>query len=110
MRSRYSAYALDQADYIIRTTDRNNLMYNPDRLAWIASIHQFSQTTAFRGLTIISHENFGNEGFVTFHAILKDLQGKDVSFREKSRFLKKNGQWLYESGIRNFLSDGEELF
>jgi SEC-C motif-containing protein len=103
MRSRYASYALDNPEYIIRTTHPHNPMYDPNKSRWIASIHLFSQTTAFRGLTIVSHEESGNEGFVTFHASLLNLQGNDVSFKEKSRFLRKNNLWLYHSGIRDSL-------
>ncbi|ADI37740.1 hypothetical protein wcw_0367 [Waddlia chondrophila WSU 86-1044] len=39
-----------------------------------------------------------NEAFVTFKATLSQ-NGQDISFTEKSRFLKKNNQWLYASGI-----------
>ncbi len=101
MRSRYSAYALNKPDYIICTTHPDNPMYNPNTLAWTSSIQQFSQITAFQGLTIICSEESGNEGFVTFHALLIDFHGKDASFIEKSRFLRKNGLWLYRSGVRD---------
>jgi SEC-C motif-containing protein len=103
MRSRYAAYALDRPQYIIQTTHPRNPMYNRDTIAWTVSIHQFSQTTAFQGLLILSHEESALEGYVTFHAILKNFQGTDMSFIEKSYFLKEKGLWLYRSGVREVL-------
>lgn len=93
MRSRYSAYALGLADYIIRTTHPDNADFTDDTAAWRESILEFSRSARFKGLTIIEFINGENEAFVTFEAIFED-----GSFIEKSRFLKENGQWLYESG------------
>lgn len=90
MRSRYSAYALDLADYIIATTHPNSPLYEQNRARWIQSIHEFSTSTTFQDLIIEST----TENTVTFHAIL-NTHGKDTSFREKSLFEKLNGRWLY---------------
>ena len=90
MRSRYSAYALDLPDYIIKTTHPNSPLYEKNLEAWIASIHEFSSTTEFQGLEIESFD----DRHVTFYAILKTF-GKDTSFREKSLFEKSEGFWCY---------------
>ena len=90
MRSRYSAYALDLADYIIKTTHPKSPLHEKIRSTWISSIHEFHETTKFQGLIIESSD----ETHVTFHAILS-TSGKDTSFREKSLFAKSNDHWCY---------------
>ena len=90
MRSRYSAYALDLTGYIIETTHPKSPLYEKDKEVWKKSIHHFSKTTAFQGLTIDSFD----ETHVTFFARLNTL-GKDTSFREASLFEKLKGRWYY---------------
>ena len=98
MRSRYSAYVLKLADYIIDTTHPKNPHYLENRSLWKEQVLSFCQETRFKDLKIHSFEENGNEAFVTFTAMLK--QGKhDTSFTEKSRFLKVNNRWLYVDGI-----------
>ena len=93
MRSRYSAYAVGNSSYIIKTTHPNNADYSSDIVAWKASINSFCQDTEFLKLEISSAIEIGDESFVTFRAKLSS--GEMV---EKSRFLKVDNQWLYESG------------
>jgi SEC-C motif-containing protein len=93
MRSRYSAYALGLADYIIKTTHEENPDFTTDTAKWRESILEFCRTTRFEGLRIIGFIDGENEAFVTFEAHLSH-----GIMREKSRFLKENGRWLYESG------------
>lgn len=96
MRSRYSAYALGLADYIIKTTHLNNPDFTEERENWKKSILDFSQNTEFSGLKIIQFIDGENEAFVTFEALLSG-----GIMKEKSRFLKEKGKWLYESGDFN---------
>ena len=97
MRSRYAAYALNLAEYIMATTHENNPSYTKDRKSWKKGISEFSKNTLFQGLKILEFIDGEGEAFVTFTASLK--QGDhDVSFTEKSRFLKIDGRWFYESG------------
>ena len=93
MRSRYSAYALHLADYIIHTTHYNNPDFTDDTLVWRDSILEFCHTTRFIGLKILDFTENETEAFVTFEAKLSE-----GIMREKSRFLKVAGKWLYESG------------
>ncbi len=94
MRSRYSAYALGLADYIIQTTHPQNPEKKKNFWDWREDILYFSQQTEFIDLEILAQEQHNNVAFVTFTAILKQ-QGKDVSFTEKSRFEREEGHWLY---------------
>lgn len=93
MRSRYSAFALNLSDYIMGTTHPNNSDYTEDKEQWKQSILNFSLNTRFLGLIINEFVEGENEAFVTFEAVL------DSSIlKEKSRFLKEERKWLYESG------------
>jgi SEC-C motif-containing protein len=89
MKSRYSAYALGNAKYI------QNSAENQDD---IESIKEFSKNTTFKKLDILNFEDGENEAFVTFRATLFN-QTIDISFTEKSRFLKKDGRWYYIDGV-----------
>jgi len=94
MKSRYSAYAVGDAKYIIKTTHPENCDYIENRVQWIKSIKEFCQYTDFDGLEILDYKTNENEAFVTFKAMLSS--GNMV---EKSKFLKVNDIWLYHSGI-----------
>jgi len=93
MKSRYSAYACNQASYIIKTTHPNNSDYTTETKLWKESIEEFSKTTEFLKLKIVEFIEGEEEAFVTFKA---QLSSGDMI--EKSRFLKVNHFWLYESG------------
>jgi SEC-C motif-containing protein len=102
MRSRFSAYALSLANYIIDTTDPSGPQYSPHTKQWLISIEHFSRTTAFQDLTILKSQMLNNsEGTVTFHARLLSLTGEDLSFTEISLFKKKKGHWYYHSPIKS---------
>ena len=98
MRSRYSAYALRLADYIIDTTHPMNPHYVADnRKAWKEEIMTFARLTHFVKLEIVEFIDGDEKAFVTFNAHLKQA-GKDVSFSEKSSFEKVGKKWLYRDG------------
>ena len=97
MRSRYSAYAVHNPDYIIETTHPENLSFSTDIEAWKKSILEFCKKTDFRGLKIHEFVEGNEEAFVTFHAHLQQ-KNKDISFEETSRFIRIKQQWLYHSG------------
>ncbi|HSW86593.1 MAG TPA: YchJ family metal-binding protein [Rhabdochlamydiaceae bacterium] len=98
MRSRYSAYALHLADYIIKTTHPSNSGFSSDIKEWKKDILQFSQTTQFNGLKISEFTDGDSSAYVTFTAYLS--QGnQDVSFTERSSFVKEGDKWFYKSGV-----------
>lgn len=91
MRSRYSAYVLNDEEYLLRTWHQStrpvqiDLMTN--RLNW------------FR-LKVVSTEAGGSsdrQGVVEFVAFHK-INGKAHKQHERSRFLKEGEQWLYVGG------------
>ena len=93
MESRYSAYALANSNYIIKTTHPNNSDYSINIEEWSRTIKQFTNSTEFLKLEVLEAVEFGDEAFVIFKA---KLSSGDML--EKSRFLKVNNRWLYESG------------
>jgi SEC-C motif-containing protein len=97
MRSRYAAYALNLATYIIQTTDCENPEFEPDFKKWQKQIEAFSKSTEFCDLKILDFKQEGDQATVSFYANLKQM-GQDMSFTEKSTFRKINGKWLYLKG------------
>ena len=87
MRSRYSAYALHQVDYIIRTTHRDNPQNRQ-------AIIQFCQNTEFEKLVILDFVNGIERAEVEFIAFLKQNK-RPFQLRERSLFIKEGPQWLY---------------
>ncbi len=97
MKSRYSAFVAHDSSYIIKTTHKENPEYTSDIQAWEDSITEFSSHTDFKNLEIIDFNEENELAFVTFKATI--FQGAiDVSFTEKSKFLKIDDVWLYHSG------------
>lgn len=92
MRSRYSAYALELIDYIIKTTHPKNTPQ--DRVRWKKELLHFAQNTSFEELTILEFTEEGDRAYVTFFAKLSQ-NGRDASFMERSQFEKLAGRWLY---------------
>lgn len=97
MRSRYSAYALGNVHYILKTTHPDN----PDNQIPLdqrkKQINAFCKATIFEDLEILDFSEEGDIASVTFYAHLSQ-NGKDVSFVEKSQFVKVRGRWLYLGG------------
>jgi SEC-C motif-containing protein len=94
MRSRYCAYSIGDAKYIINTTHPDNSDFIIDKKEWAKSIMDFCNSTEFLSLEILEVEDKRDEAFVTFKASFSDSY-----MIEKSRFLKVDNNWLYESGI-----------
>ena len=97
MKSRFSAFAFCKSDYIIKTTHQKNCDFSLNTSSWIADIELFSKNTIFEKLDILDFTDNEFESFVTFKASLFQNE-EDVSFIEKSRFLKNNNIWLYVDG------------
>ncbi len=93
MKSRYSAYAVGDVNYIIKTTHPSNSDYLEDTKLWKKQIKDFCNSVSFDNLEILEFIDGKNEAFVTFRAT---LSGKFMV--EKSRFLKINSSWLYIEG------------
>ncbi len=96
MRSRYSAYALGLADYIISTTHPTNATFSLNFDTWKKQILEFSHKTRFDKLTILEFIDGQERAYVTFKAHLTQ-NNQDASFTEKSVFIKENNKWFYQA-------------
>ncbi|NPA55736.1 MAG: hypothetical protein GXO40_05150 [Epsilonproteobacteria bacterium] len=84
MKSRYSAFAVGEIGYIIKTS-LNQKDYK--------QLKDFSDSCEFKGLEILQH----SYDSVTFRAHIL-CNGVDNSFVEKSQFIKLDGRWVYKDG------------
>jgi SEC-C motif-containing protein len=89
MKSRYSAFATGNIDYIIKTST-----FQKD----FDDLKAFSDSCEFKKLEILEFSQAENEAFVSFRATIFCAQ-TDNSFEEKSRFIKKDNRWLYQEAI-----------
>lgn len=93
MKSRYSAYVLGDAKYIIKTTHPKNPEFQEELKMWQKSIENFCSENSFLGLEILSYEVQSEYSFVTFKASFVDGE-----LYEKSRFVQNGATWLYLDG------------
>lgn len=89
MRSRYSAYVIGDADYLIATTHSSTrkLHKKKDILAWSKSNH-------WTKLEVLD----ATENTVSFNAYFKDNHRKEQVHYEKSSFVFEDGSWFYVDG------------
>ena len=93
IKSRYSAYAAGEAQYIIATTHPDNPQYDHDTRRWEAEILAFCRATRFEGLEILEYREGDDEAFVRFIARLSG-----TPMEECSHFLQE-GRWLYHDAV-----------
>jgi SEC-C motif-containing protein len=93
MKSRYSAYAVGDARYIVATTHPLCPEFDEDTARWKEEILAFSRHTRFEKLEIVAYDSGEEEAFVHFKAHLSS-----GVLEEKSRFVKENGRWYYREG------------
>ena len=87
MRSRYSAYVLNQTTYLQQTWHAE---YRPQRLALDPAIHWI-------GLTVIAFSEQGDRAQVEFEARLI-VDGRVDGLHERSDFVRDQGRWFYTRG------------
>lgn len=91
MRSRYAAFVVRDAAYLLRTWHPGT---RPDTL-------DLDPGTRWERLEILGTTEgsaFHTTGTVTFRAHFKD-HGRAESLYEKSRFVRHEGAWVYESAV-----------
>jgi SEC-C motif-containing protein len=93
MRSRYSGFALGLGEHLLRTLASTH----PDRAHQAEHFARARDSQRFAGLRILETSAEGDRGMVYFAARIYD-RGRDVSFSERSRFVREGGAWKYESG------------
>jgi SEC-C motif-containing protein len=96
MRSRYSAYAEHEVDYIISTC-----VHRGKNDIDLKSTRDWSEQSTWLGLKIVASEKGGladTEGLVEFEAVYERDGLKEVH-HERAKFKKENGDWLYDDGV-----------
>lgn len=92
MRSRFTAYAMDNTDYILATWDA---AAPPEKIAFS------EENIVWQRLEIIDTKKGGingNKGIVEFKAFYLN-NGEAYMLHEISRFAKTNGRWFYVDGV-----------
>jgi SEC-C motif-containing protein len=88
MRSRYSAYALGLADYVLAT--------------WHASARPAELDLAggpkWIGLEVLRHERTGEDSALVEFVARYKAGGRAGRMREASRFVREGGRWYYVDG------------
>ena len=94
MRSRYSAYVMQDTRYLVAT-------WHPSCHAerFSAAIEESYPSTQWLGLTLLSYETVpeSNQGYVTFFARFTE-NGRESFIHERSRFLREEQRWYYIDG------------
>ncbi len=98
MRSRYSAYVMKDADYLVET-------WHPDcqPTRWRTSLQEGFANTEWLGLNVIAQQEGKNsdEGYVEFAARFQEAGAEDTHLvHERSRFLRMNERWYYIDGVK----------
>ncbi len=92
MRSRYSAFCLGHANYLLTTLHPSKR--RPDELK---QIENTINTTTWLGLKILDHKQANDLAEVEFVAFYKDAPFGQL--HERSRFTREAGQWFYHDGV-----------
>ena len=87
MRSRYSAFALGNSDYLQSTWHAD---YRPSDITLDSRVR-------WLGLEILSQSQAGDEATVEFEACLL-CDGRVESLHEESRFVRIDRRWFYTKG------------
>lgn len=90
MKSRYSAYVVQNTTYLLETTHESTRSYYS-----IEELHQWASENQWKSLEII---NF-SETIVAFKAHYIGSNKDDKIHKEKSVFIKENGHWFYVEGF-----------
>ncbi|AFY00991.1 YchJ family protein [Bdellovibrio bacteriovorus] len=92
MRSRYSAFAKNQMEYLQDTTDPQTL----DQIDEEAN-REWAERAKFLKLEIVHAEEKGTKGTVEFKAYY-NVDDEDFIHHEVSLFRKQAGEWFFKSG------------
>jgi SEC-C motif domain protein len=95
MRSRYSAFAKNQIQYIAETHMPGTEDFD------VNEAKEWATTSTWKGLEIVKTKQGCAEhtdGVVEFKALYSDKDGKDYLHHEVSTFKKIDGSWFYDQG------------
>jgi SEC-C motif domain protein len=96
MRSRYSAYAIVEVEYILRTTHPSTRRFHEPR-----AIEQWAKASKWQKLEIISTDKGASadkQGTVEFKAYYLDANERSQIHHEISNFRKALGKWFFVDG------------
>lgn len=88
MRSRYSAYVLGDADYLLATWHAST---RPDTIEFVTGLR-------WLGLEVKRHVADGERAVVEFVARHRLGGGRAGRLHETSRFIREDGRWFYLDG------------
>lgn len=89
MRSRYTAFVREQADYLLATWHASR---RPSKVSFDAAVK-------WLGLEVRDHREVdAMHAEVEFVARQRDKSGRAVRLHERSRFVREGGQWFYVDG------------
>jgi SEC-C motif-containing protein len=89
MRSRYSAYVIQNADYLIATTHTSQRKYYS-----VSEILEWAKENSWIKLEVLNAKDF----IVEFKAYYLDENGEAQVHHEKSTFKLENEKWFYVDG------------
>jgi len=88
MRSRYSAFVLERADYLLATWHSSTRPVSLD----------FDAGAKWLGLEVREHKHTGADAAEVEFVARYRLDGRAVRLHERSRFVREDGRWLYVDG------------
>ncbi len=98
LRSRFSAYALNNVTYLMDTTCPDGPRYGGNQFRWEAQLTAYATFNQFVGLAIIAQD----ENTITYRAevVMDDF---DNSFTEEAEFRQNDetGRWCYYDSKRH---------
>lgn len=92
MRSRFCAFAVGDAEYLLRSWQEAT---RPARLTLDPSVHW----TRLEILSATGGGPFHTEGTVEFRAYYRERGGAEEFIQENSAFAREGGAWAYVSGV-----------
>lgn len=93
MRSRYSAFAVGDEDYLIRS-------WHPDTRPASVDLDPRTEWVRLEILSTGAGTPFHNEGTVEFRAHFRE-GGRGSELHEHSRFLRHEGAWVYLDALED---------
>jgi SEC-C motif-containing protein len=88
MRSRYSAFVLEQADYLLATWHSSTRPASLD----------FDAGAKWLGLEVREHKVTGTDTAEVEFVARYRLDSRAVRLHERSRFVREDGRWFYADG------------
>uniref|UniRef100_A0A7S3BIJ8 YchJ-like middle NTF2-like domain-containing protein n=1 Tax=Haptolina ericina TaxID=156174 RepID=A0A7S3BIJ8_9EUKA len=102
VRARYTAFCYRLPDFLMSTTDPEGSEWQPDGAAWKKSMLGFMDNLDFQKLRVVDEQlgSAPDEASVHFRATFVQKGSINiVDAVERSQFVRRDGHWLYASGV-----------